>query len=168
MNMIPSSALLRMATAAVLVSTATVGSQAIEGEWAAFTSMIDVNDILVTNTGVWAATQGGALFYDTRAEEYSRFTLLDGLAGNRVRSLTADDHGHIWFGTEGSGLSRYRPEAGSFDPPFREFEGLNVGALVADGDHLYVGSERGVSLFLGICWGLSIAGAVIADHYDAL
>lgn len=27
---------------------------------------------------------------------------------------------------------------------------------------------RGVSLFLGICWGLSIAGAVIADHYDAL
>lgn len=139
-----------IAAAIALTTTLTVESrsQTIEGEWTAFTSMLDVNDILVTSEGVWAATQGGALFYHFQNQQYSRFTLLDGLAGNRVLSLTADDEGHIWFGTAGFGLSRYRPETGTFDERFREFEGLNVRALLADGNNLYVGSERGVSLFL--------------------
>ncbi len=141
----------RYIAAAIALATTLVvegRSQTIEGEWTAFTSMLDVNDILVTGEGVWAATQGGALFYHTRNRQYSRFTLLDGLAGNRVLSLAADDNDHIWLGTEGFGISRYRPETGTFDKPFREFEGLSVRALLADGNNLYVGSERGVSLFL--------------------
>ena len=139
-----------VAAAIVLITTVKVVSEAqtIEGEWTAFTSMIDVNDILVTPQGVWAATQGGALNFDFDTDQYSRFTVLDGLAGNRVQSVAADDSGHIWLGTEGFGLSRYRPETGAFDAPFREFEGLNIRALLADGNNLYVGSERGVSLFL--------------------
>lgn len=139
-----------LAMAMALVSGLSVESrsQTIEGEWTAFTSMLDVNDILVLDQGVWSATQGGALFYDFDTREYTRFTLLDGLAGNRVLSLAVDDDGHIWLGTEGAGLSRYRPETGAFDEPFREFEGLNIRALLADGNSLYVGTERGVSLFL--------------------
>ena len=139
-----------VAAAIALVTTLTAESrgQTIGGEWTAFTSMIDVNDILVTNQGIWAATQGGALFYDRQSRQYSRFTLLDGLAGNRVLSVTVDHNDHIWLGTEGLGLSRYRPDTGTFDEPFREFEGLSVRALLADGNNLYVGSDRGVSLFL--------------------
>ena len=106
-----------VAAAIALVTTLTAESrgQTIGGEWTAFTSMIDVNDILVTNQGIWAATQGGALFYDRQSRQYSRFTLLDGLAGNRVLSVTVDHNDHIWLGTEGLGLSRYRPDTGTFD-----------------------------------------------------
>jgi len=139
-----------IAVAIILAMTVTVRveSQAVEGEWTAFSSMIDVNDVLVTATGMWAATQGGALFFDFESEQYSRYTLLNGLAGNRVLSLASDDNGHIWLGTEGFGLSRFRPETGTFDEPFREFEGLSIRALLVDGNNLYVGSNRGVSLFL--------------------
>ena len=120
-----------------------------EGDWAAFTSMLEVNQLHVDAGGdVWAATNGGALHLDVDTREYRRFTRVDGLAGNTLLAVTEDDRGHIWFGSDRQGLSRFRPETNSFDPPFLEFRDLRISALLALGDRLYVGTEEGVSLFL--------------------
>ena len=119
------------------------------GDWDAFTSMLEVNQLHVDASGdVWSATNGGALHLDVETQEYSRFTRVDGLPGNSLLAVTGDDRGHIWFGSDRQGLSRFRPEAGSFDPPFLEFRGLRINALMAVGDRLYVGTEEGISLFL--------------------
>ncbi len=120
-----------------------------EEDWAAFTSMLEVNQLHVDPGGdVWAATDGGALYLDVDTQEYRRFTRVDGLAGNTLLAVTGDDRGHIWFGSDRRGLSRFRPETNSFDPPFLEFRDLRINALLALGDRLYVGTEEGVSLFL--------------------
>jgi len=121
-------------------------------EWAVYTSMREINDLTYYQGQVWAATSGGVLRYDEEAGTYERFTRLDGLAGNRVLCVTADARGHLWFGTDGQGLSRYRPEQGVFDPPVLDFRELRIGALLAIGDRLYVGTERGISVFLVDRW----------------
>ena len=120
-----------------------------EGDWAAFTSMRRINQLHVdAGGGVWSATNGGALYFDPDTQEYRRFTRVDGLPGNSLLAVTGDDRGHIWFGSDRQGLSRFRPENNTFDPPFLEFRDLRINDLLAVGDRLYVGTEEGVSLFL--------------------
>lgn len=148
---IPKSITRSLAIAIALASApATPGSaQDGEGDWAAFTSMLEVNQLHVDASGdVWSATNGGALHFDVDTQEYRRFTRVDGLASNTLFAVTGDDRGNIWFGSDRRGLSRFRPETDSFDPPFLEFRDLRINALLAVGNRLYVGTEEGVSLFL--------------------
>ncbi|MEE3257712.1 MAG: two-component regulator propeller domain-containing protein [Candidatus Latescibacterota bacterium] len=117
-------------------------------EWQAYTSMRNINKLLVHQDAVWAITSGGVLRYDQQQQSYNRFTRLDGLPGNRISSLAVDANGHLWFGTLFQGLSRYRPEEDRFDPPFFDFLNLGINALEPYQDRIFVGSERGVSAFL--------------------
>ncbi len=117
-------------------------------EWEAYTSMRQINRVLVHQDAVWAGTSGGVLRYDQRTQSYARFTRRDGLPGNLILSLSVDANGHLWFGTHSRGLSRYRPAQNRFDPPFLDFLDLRINALEPRGDILYVGSERGVSAFV--------------------
>ena len=117
-------------------------------EWTAFTSMSRINDLLRRESDVWACTSGGVLRYDEETRTYTRYTRLDGLAGNQVLSAAADRNGHLWFGTDGRGLSRYRPEEDAFDPPFVDFENRRIWSLLSFGDRLFVGTDQGISVFL--------------------
>ncbi|HJP31169.1 MAG TPA: T9SS type A sorting domain-containing protein [Candidatus Latescibacteria bacterium] len=123
-------------------------AQSIDSEWAAFTSMSNVTDLLVDGFDIWAATTGGVLHYNRVLRRYRRFTRLDGLAGNQLRSVAADSSGSLWFGTDGQGLSRLRRDTSTFDPPFLEFRDLSILSLLAHGNRLYVGTSQGISVFL--------------------
>ena len=119
------------------------------GTWAALTSMRPVSALVVGGDGVvHGATPGGVLSYDPGTLTYSRFTRVDGLAGNRVLSVSLDPSGDLWFGTDGAGLSRFRPSASRFDPPVRAFDGLRINALVPLKDRLFIGTDVGISVFL--------------------
>ena len=116
-------------------------------DWAAFTSTKDMNSVLVHNGTVWGATNGGVLRLDLSTQLYTKYNRVNGLAGNRVLSAAADALGHIWFGTLGNGLSRFRPDTNEFDLVFVDFTELNINAMVIDGDRIFVGTDRGISLF---------------------
>ena len=116
--------------------------------WAAFTTTKRINDLLVHDGNVWSATDGGILRYEQLSQTYTRFTRLNGLAGNRVLSVATDPFGNVWFGTARDGLSRFRPADEEFDLPFVEFAELEVTALVAYDDRIFVGMDRGISAFL--------------------
>ena len=136
------------ATLACTVPPVAAAAQSASADWAAFTSTKEINSVLVDSGGVWTATNGGVLRFDLATQNYKRFTRLNGLAGNKVFSAAVDDRGHVWFGTDQKGLSRLRPDEDAFDRPFVDFNDLKINTLVADGDRLYVGMDRGVSLFL--------------------
>ena len=132
---------------AVLLSSP-VRAQDRGGEWTAFTSMRDMNDVLVDRHFVWAATTGGVLRYNQESRAYIRFTRLDGLAGNRVLSLAQDASGDLWFGTDHQGLSRFRAGVERFDRPFLDFVNLGINAIVTLDTRIFIGTTRGVSVFL--------------------
>ncbi len=134
--------------ASLLLLALPVRAQLAGTQWEAYTSMRQINRVLVHQNAVWAGTHGGVLRYDQQTQAYTRFTRRDGLPGNLILSLAADANGHLWFGTHSEGLSRYRPAQDRFDPPFLDFQNLRINALKPHGDVLYVGSERGVSAFI--------------------
>ena len=138
--------LLRLAP--LLLLALPVRAQLSGTQWEAYTSMRQINRVLVHQDAVWAGTSGGVLRYDQQTQAYTRFTRRNGLPGNLILSLSVDASGHLWFGTHSQGLSRYRPEQDRFDPPFLDFQNLRINALKPHGDILYVGSERGVSAFI--------------------
>lgn len=140
--------MLLLPLASLLLLALPARAQPSGSQWEAYTSMRQVNRVLVHRDAVWAGTHGGVLRYDQQTQAYTRFTRRDGLPGNLILSLSADANGHLWFGTHSEGLSRYRPEQDRFDPPFLDFQNLRINALEPHGDILYVGSERGVSAFI--------------------
>ena len=138
----------RIAAVALLLSpSAWVWSQESD-EWTAYTSMRGIKKLLVHQDVVWAVSSGGVLRFDQQTRRYDRFTRLDGLAGNQVSSLAVDFRGDLWFGTDHQGLSRLRSASGGIDPPFLDFEELDINVLAAVGNSLFVGTDRGISVFL--------------------
>lgn len=116
--------------------------------WGAFTSMSDMSDLMLHRGSVWVGSSGGLLRFDRDTQTYARYTRLNGLAGNRVLCLATDANGHVWVGTDQDGLSRFRPETGSFDLPFLDFKDRRVGALAVSGNRVFVGTDQGISAFL--------------------
>ncbi len=125
--------------------------------------------IAVQGEEIWFGTyEGGATLYDRAKRIYKHYTTKgepvvtvdDGdsirwknhLAYNHVSVITPDVD-RIWFGTYfygfgGGGISYYHPQK---NPPWKAFntnEGRakKVNAIAVDGELLWVGSEKGLSL----------------------
>lgn len=66
-----------------------------------------INDLAaVSPTAIWAATDGGAIFWDLEAQTYTRYLTEHGLPDNKVTSVVVDASGDAWFGTLG-GVARF-------------------------------------------------------------
>jgi len=125
--------------------------------------------IAVRGEEVWFGTyEGGATLYDRAKKVYAHYTTKgeptvkvdDGesirwknhLAYNHV-SVIVPDTDRIWFGTYfygfgGGGISYHHPQR---TPPWKTFtthdgRAKKVNAIATDGDFLWVGSEKGLSL----------------------
>ncbi|CAN5506333.1 two-component regulator propeller domain-containing protein [soil metagenome] len=75
-------------------------------------SMIE-NDLLCIyedkNGIVWAGTRMGGLYrFDPKTGKFSNFTTYDGLISNLITSITEDEKGKLWLGTN-NGLSCFDP-----------------------------------------------------------
>jgi len=128
-----------------------------------------VNAIAVQGDEVWFGTEsGGATLYDKSKKIYKAYTTKgepmdkvdDGksinwknlLAYNHV-SVIVPDTDRIWFGTYfygfgGGGISYYQPRR---NPPWKRFNtndsrAKKVVSMAVDGDQVWVGSEKGLSL----------------------
>jgi len=103
-----------------------------------FTVYVDEDDTVYV--GTWG---GGVSIFNGKT--WSNLTTQDGLAGNIVFSITQDQNGVFWFGTN-NGVSRY--DGSSWQNIGREqgLESDHVYALaaVSDGD-IWVGTKNGVA-----------------------
>jgi ligand-binding sensor domain-containing protein len=90
-----------IAVAAIDTQSASAG----DGGWVTYSNGNEVWALALEGDLVWAATYGGAVVWDTSPVlAYRKFYPSDGLASNRVRSVSLDPSGLEWFGT-GDGLS---------------------------------------------------------------
>lgn len=118
-----------------------------DGTWAAVTSMRPINALTVVDGVVFGATSGGVLRYDPGSRNYTRFTRVEGLSGNRVLSIGQDPTGDLWFGTDGTGLSSLRPSDVRLATVPRVLEGLRINAVVGLAGRILAGTDIGISVF---------------------
>ncbi len=68
------------------------------GEWAAYTSSLQINDLVEKDSLLICATNGGVLVYDRDRDLFTTYTKMDGLLGTNLNQLSVDPHGQIWIG----------------------------------------------------------------------
>jgi len=77
-------------------------------EWTLYTNANYVLDMALDKSGhLWAVGEGGAVQWDTRTGSYVKYTPEQGLADVNVRAVAFAADGALWFGTNGSGVSRF-------------------------------------------------------------
>jgi ligand-binding sensor domain-containing protein len=89
--------------------------------------------------GLWLGSLGASYF---DGDQWTSYTVADGLAGTLVQAIASDSQGRIWFGTE-AGLSIWNSSI--FFNLTRE-NGLpsdQIAALLADGDTMWIAADGG-------------------------
>ncbi|MBN1959722.1 MAG: hypothetical protein JW841_02145 [Deltaproteobacteria bacterium] len=105
-----------------------------------------VNAILEVGNVVWIATRAGLAAYDAATESIRSYTANDGLASDYIEELYAF-RDEIWCRTD-VGLSRFRPDTKRFTNfSFADLGGEQIRAVVADGDKLWIGTEKGLTSY---------------------
>ncbi|MGQ9927381.1 MAG: ligand-binding sensor domain-containing protein [Chloroflexaceae bacterium] len=104
--------------AAALALTAEARRRAVEqlakqpahSHWTTFTSVNQINDLLLDGETLWVASNGGLARWDTTSAEALKLTTDHGLPSNTVTALALDADGALWLGTD-AGAVQVRPDA---------------------------------------------------------
>lgn len=122
--------------------------------WKSHNSMSDVVDVFIKNKIVWAATNGGAFYYNVETGEIGKVTPSDGLSSPMLTSLAVDNNGNAWFGSQqgtdlgmvnvfdaSTGLVKRITDIMNSDYPQK-----NINSITAKGDTIFVSTDFGLSL----------------------
>jgi len=128
--------------------------------WTSYTNGNFVKDLAFDASGaLWAVGSGGAVRWDLERGTYTKYTVDQGLASNDVTAVAAAPDGAIWFGTHGSGASRFDGQAWATYAqadglPFDKVRSVAVAPDGAVWFSTYGASrfEGGVSRFDGQAW----------------
>ncbi|MFQ6093491.1 MAG: two-component regulator propeller domain-containing protein [bacterium] len=159
----------------ILTGTVTLGSLAPRvigqvGTWRTFTNTNYIRDIGTEGDTLWLATTGGVVTFDVQSGSFvETYTNVDGLAHVAVTSVTIDRKGHMWFGTDGGGLSKWKRSTDTWRT-YTEFDGvaLRVKTLWQDGATFWVGTDEGIAFFRwGWDWDERDSTYVWKENYDS-
>ncbi|MDR0964957.1 MAG: hypothetical protein LBM75_00335 [Myxococcales bacterium] len=116
-----------------------------------------VKAMAVSPSGVvWiGSTVNGLSSYDPTSQEFTYYTVEDGLPGPNVTALAADPDGTVWVGSW-TGLGRYDPAAKKWSYVRHLGQGLPTDEIVSlqidprtSPRTLYIGTLKGVSVYRG-------------------
>ncbi|MCX6151904.1 MAG: hypothetical protein NTX22_15370 [Ignavibacteriales bacterium] len=121
------------------------------GNWKNFTNMKSISDALITPDGIWAATSGGAFYFNFNNSTYSQFNKAKGLGNNQLTTIAVDKNGYIWFGSLDGMIDIYDPGTNTFIKRILEIYNSSktqkqINDLRVEGDTVYVSTDFGLSL----------------------
>lgn len=109
--------------------------------------------LVSSSQGIWAATTGGVLLWDTSRKEFRQFTNTDGLRQNITRALGRDNRGRIWIFLATGTIAQPAGLIDVFDPAqnsftrINDFVNRNIYDFASRGDSMYLAFDRGISLY---------------------
>ena len=126
-----------------------------------------INDIVIQDNYVWAATTGSLVRWNKADGTYRQYTENDGLASYLLSCIEKDAQGNLWIGTM-KGVQRF--DGATFTTYNASNSGLTndtVNALaVANDGTIWVGTEGGLSRFDGTAWTCyTTENSAIASNY---
>ncbi len=121
------------------------------GEWQAYTSKNNINDIFFKNGKLWTATTGGVFYYDTLTKSFGEFTTLNGLKSTFISSVFIDEQGDIWIGAQ-NGYLHYLKNNKKWiyfnDIYFSSEINKDINSFLQYKDTMYICSEIGLHTLL--------------------
>ena len=120
------------------------------GRWQTYTEMKDVGAVQATANGFWAASTGGAFFYNKDDKSYITLRKSNGLNGIQLTSTTIDNNGNVWFGSREGIIDIYNPESNSIQSLLDIYNSnknpKQINELVTVGDTIIASTDFGITL----------------------
>ena len=121
------------------------------GDWTTYTNMNYVNEVLLKGGKLWCSTTGGVAILDINEGTFTKLTNVNGLGGSYLYSLATDSAGSFWLGAQNGTLTKYAPGENSwkvYNFIDRDGSRLHIKDIAEDGEKLWVGTNKTLSLFL--------------------
>ena len=67
--------------------------------WKNYTDMKVVEDLISSNEGIWAASEGGAFLYNPADQSFKTYSKAQGLNGISLTAVGVDKYNKTWFGS---------------------------------------------------------------------
>jgi len=98
---------------------------------------------------IWFGTIAGAIRFD--GKNFTNYTTVQGLAGNKVLSIIQDKAGNIWFGTYGGGASRFNGKSFTNYTTAQGLAGNVINSIIQDKEgNIWFGTDgSGASRYNG-------------------
>jgi len=121
-----------------------------QSNWRNYSNMKSTSDIAVSSDGIWAATSGGAFFYNQTKDDFETYGKYLGLNGTSLTAVGIDKYNKVWFGSVSGIIDIYDPEAKSFHSILDIFNSdkasKSINGITIDGDSVYLAMDYGISL----------------------
>ncbi len=122
------------------------------GEWKSFTDMKSVRKAILIGKSIWAATGGGVFAFDTSSGQFTKFTNVDGLDTNDVRTIAYDSSNNIWIGGAGGWVNIYDMNTQHWQiikdiAAKKEYTNRGIQSFIFKGDTVFIVTEFGISVF---------------------
>lgn len=119
--------------------------------WQNFADMKTIRNIAATSDGFWAATKGGAFFYNNSESSYKTFSKVEGLNGIDLTATAIDKDGKVWFGSSNGMFDVYSPQDNSFKSILdiytnQEHTNKSINDFAVAGDTIFAATDFGISL----------------------
>ncbi|NWF49850.1 MAG: hypothetical protein HXY49_04840 [Ignavibacteriaceae bacterium] len=135
-------------------NAAVIGQQVTN--WEIFSDMKNIKALQSVGGGVWAASTGGAFFFDPSVQvqnlndNFKIFTKINGLNTTSLTSIAADENGKVWLGSISGIIDVYDGNTNSFssilDILNSDKSSKRINQIVTSGDTVIVATDFGVSL----------------------
>lgn len=139
-----------MRTLMLLLFTANMIFSQEFGSWQNYSDMQYINNFVVLDNGVAAATSGGFFVFNSADSSYRKFTKSEGLKSQTITAVTEDSQGRIWIGTEEGFIHIYDKTTGTLetirDIYATEKTQKSINDLTVKGDTVFVSTDFGLSL----------------------
>jgi ligand-binding sensor domain-containing protein len=112
--------------------------------------MKNTRALVISSDGIWAATEGGAYFFNPADNNFKTFNKVDGLNGTSLTGISIDNQDKLWFGSENGLIDVYDPAANSFksilDILNSDKTSKRINDIKVSGDTISIATDFGISL----------------------
>jgi len=133
-----------------LVILAKILFSQVSTNWQNYSDMKNISDFIFTHNGIWAASGGGAFFYEISKNKYYTFSKAEGLLGIDLKSIVQDNQNKIWFGSKSGKIDVYNPITKKFFYIYDIFNSDKTNKGINDffvkGDTIFTATDYGISL----------------------
>ncbi|MBU1699586.1 MAG: hypothetical protein KJ970_18825 [Candidatus Eisenbacteria bacterium] len=121
--------------------------------WQTYIYANDIRGVVPLSDGIYCATSGGALFYQSETGEFRQWNrAANGLSSDTLTCAIGAPGDQIWYGTETQGIAIYDVESSIFMPFTSLLESIpsdDIVNLIKQDDWILVLARGGFSVFQG-------------------